>query len=192
MVLKCYNKATVPLKNLSCFSPYGNLTPPHWYSLSSSSRMAHFRKVLHKANSPTGGNTGEEAGRQAICRGTEGLRRSGRGQRGRAAPLVGGNQALVCSRHWARGQRGAQTSAGELPGTRDPGLGASPGPLGSGVQAHTHAYTYTHTHTMHKHTRAHIMYTHTYTHQLGLFLQSLGMQSAHPGTDAVCAQANAV
>ena len=86
MVLKCYNKATVPLKNLSCFSPYGNLTPPHWYSLSSSSRMAHFRKVLHKANSPTGGNTGEEAGRQAICRGTEGLRRSGRGQRGRAAP----------------------------------------------------------------------------------------------------------
>ena len=157
MVLKCYNKAIVCLKNLSCFSPYGNLTLPHWYSLSSSSRTAHFRKVLHKANSPTGGNTGEEAGRQAIRRGTEGLRSSGRG-----GSLGGGQPGLSLLQALGKGRKGRKPVQGELSGARDPGLGASPGPLGSGVQAHTRAYTYIHTQCTNTH--VHTQYTHARVH----------------------------
>ena len=154
MVLKCYNKATVPLKNLSCFSPYGNLTPPHWYSLSSSSRMAHFRKVLHKANSPTGGNTGEEAGRQAICRGTEGLRRSGRGQRGRAAPSVGGQPGLSLLQALGEGPaRGTNQCRGT---SRRTGPWARSKPRSSGQRcASTQTCIYIHTHTQCTNTHVH-------------------------------------
>lgn len=108
--------------------------------------MTHFTKVLHKANSSTGGNTGEEAGRQAIRRRTDSLRRFGLGQRSGAAPSVGGSQALVCSRHWARSQQGAQTCAGRT--SRRTGSWARSKPPSS-VQrcASTHTYTYTCAHT---------------------------------------------
>lgn len=143
----------------SSFFPYGNLTLPHWYSLSSSSCITHFKNVLHKANLSKGGNTGEEVGREAIR-----LRGLGVDQRG-------GGRLLWWRDHWCSSAPGTGRGAseghkpvqGELSREQDPGLGASPYPPCSGVQAHTRTHTCVHTHMTHN-TCTHI--THMCTHDV--------------------------